>query len=290
MEIELKSQSDDGMEMVFIVRDAEVPFVNAIRRTAMVDVPKLAIEDVNIVKNDSAMFNEVLAHRLGLIPLVSNLDAIEGLPLPEDDGWFEQESEIAFRLNEVGPKVVYSKDLISSNTEIKPVHDTIPIVKLKEDEELYVEAYAKVGYGKTHVKWMPTTVCAYKQYPEITFNEDMDIDYDCADACPRGVLKSDKRSKKIKVFEDGEVVEGEDGRFKTSDCVMCKSCERASIKRAIANGASDESYINIGYRENDFIFRIETDESITAKEVLLKACEKLGEKADKFISFSEKEE
>ena len=79
MEIELRSQSDD--EMVFIVRDAEVPFINAIRRVAMVNVPKIAIEDVNIIRNDSAMFNEVLAHRLGLTPLVSDLDALEGTPL-----------------------------------------------------------------------------------------------------------------------------------------------------------------------------------------------------------------
>ena len=131
MEIELKSQSDN--EMVFIVRDAEVPFINAIRRVAMVNVPKIAIEDVNIIKNDSAMFNEVLAHRLGLTPLVSDLDALEGLPLPEDDGWQEYTSGIMFHLNEVGPKVVYSKDLISSDSKIKPVYDTIPLVKLKED-------------------------------------------------------------------------------------------------------------------------------------------------------------
>ncbi len=87
MEIEVKSQSEN--EIVFIVRDAEVPFINAIRRVAMVNVPKIAIEDVNIIRNDSAMFNEVLAHRLGLTPLVSDLDALEGLSLPEDDDWEE---------------------------------------------------------------------------------------------------------------------------------------------------------------------------------------------------------
>lgn len=46
MEIEIKSKTDD--EMVFIVRDAEVPFINAIRRCAIVNVSKLAIENVNI--------------------------------------------------------------------------------------------------------------------------------------------------------------------------------------------------------------------------------------------------
>ena len=285
MEIEIKSQSDD--EIVFIVRDAEVPFINAIRRCAMVNVPKIAIEDVNIVRNDSAMFNEVLAHRLGLTPLVSNIEAIEGLPLPEDDGWeYNEETDswadnlkkgVIFKLNEVGPKVVYSKDLISSDETIKPVYDTIPLVKLKDGEVLDIEAVAKVGYGKEHAKWMPTTVCAYKQYPEITFNDNVDIDYDCASACPRGVLKSDKRSKNIKILD-------------IENCSMCKSCVRSSINRAAANGAPDKSYINVGYRENDFIFRIETDGSMPPKEVLLTACDKLGEKADKFISFSEKEE
>ena len=271
MEIEVRSQSDD--ETVFIVRDAEVPFINAIRRVAMVNVPKIAIEDVNIIRNDSAMFNEVLAHRLGLTPLVSDLDALEGLSLPEDDDWGEYTNGIMFHLNEVGPKVVYSKDLISSDSKIKPVYDTIPLVKLKDGEELNIEAVAKVGYGKEHAKWMPTTVCAYKQYPEITFNDDVEIDYDCAQACPRGILKSDRRSKKIKIVEEHE----NSPLIGVENCAMCKSCVRAS----------DNGYINVGFKPNDFIFRIETDGAMPPKEVLLKACDVLGEKADKFIRFSE---
>lgn len=271
MEIEVRSQNDD--EMIFIVRDAEVPFINAIRRVAMVNVPKIAIEDVNILVNDSAMFNEVLAHRLGLTPLVSDLDALEGLSLPEDDDWEEFSNGIMFYLKEVGPKVVYSKDLKSSDSRIKPVYDTIPLVKLKEGEKLDIEAVAKVGYGKEHAKWIPTTVCAYKQYPEITFNEDVEIDYDCAQACPRGILKSDKRSKKIKIVEEHE----NSPLIGVEECAMCKSCVRAS----------DNGYINVGFRPNDFIFRIETDGAMPPKEVLLKACDVLGEKADKFIRFSE---
>ena len=271
MEIEVRSQNDN--EMIFIVRDAEVPFINAIRRVAMVNVPKIAIEDVNIIVNDSAMFNEVLAHRLGLTPLVSDLDALEGLSLPEDDDWEEFSNGIMFYLKEEGPKVVYSKDLKSSDSRIKPVYDTIPLVKLKDGEKLDIEAVAKVGYGKEHAKWIPTTVCAYKQYPEITFNDDVEIDYDCAQACPRGILKSDKRSKKIKIVEEHE----NSPLIGVEECAMCKSCVRAS----------DNGYINVGFRPNDFIFRIETDGAMPPKEVLLKACDVLGEKADKFIRFSE---
>ena len=263
MEIEVKSQDDN--EIVFIIRDAEVPFVNAIRRTAMMSIPKLAIEDVNIVKNDSAMFDEVLAHRLGLTPVISNSDLIEGLELPEecDCDDYCPKCSVSFTLNKTGPGVIYSKDLVSSDSKIKPVFDTIPLVKLKENQSIELEAVAKLGYGKDHAKWMPTTVCAYKQYPKITFNEDVEVDYDCADACPRNILKSDRRSKLIKVLD-------------IENCAMCKSCMRACVN----------DYINVGYEENNFIFKIETDGSMTPKEVLLRACDVLGDKAGEFISFS----
>ena len=117
MKIDVKEQDENSM--TFIVRDAEVPFVNAIRRIAMMKVPKLAIEDVFIVKNDSAMFDEVLAHRLGLTPLVSDAESIEGLVLPEDCDCDSEKGEycprcsVSFSLRETGPKTVYSKDLKS---------------------------------------------------------------------------------------------------------------------------------------------------------------------------------
>ena len=217
MEIEIRSQTDD--EIVFVVRDAEVPFVNAIRRCAMVNVPKIAIENVNIIRNDSAMFNEVLAHRLGLTPLVSNIDAIEGMALPEDED-YEESQGVMFSLYEEGPKVVYSKDLISSDSKIKPVYDTIPLVKLKEGEVLKIEAEAKVGYGKEHAKWMPTTVCAYKQYPEITFNEDVDIVKDVLATSPDDIieLSPDMRLQEVTMpnFEQTEETDEIESLINTS--------------------------------------------------------------------------
>ncbi|MDR2966753.1 MAG: DNA-directed RNA polymerase subunit D [Methanobacteriaceae archaeon] len=268
MEIELKEKNEN--EIVFIIRNAEVPFVNAIRRIAMMEIPKIAIEDVNIVKNDSTMFDEVLAHRLGLTPLFSNLEVIEGLVMSEDCDCDDHcpRCSVSLTLNKTGPenkediKVVYSKDLSSTDSKIKPVYDTIPLLKLKKDQDVELEAVAKLGFGKNHAKWIPTTVCSYKQYPKITFNEDLEVDYECAEACPRGILKTDKRSKKIKVNN-------------IENCSMCKSCVRAS----------ENDYINVGYEKNNFIFRLETDGSMDPEEVLLKACDVLSEKAEKFITF-----
>ena len=262
MEIELKEKN--GNEIVFIIRDAEVPFINAIRRIAMMEIPKIAIEDVNIVKNDSSMFDEVLAHRLGLTPLFSGAEAIEGLVFSEDCECEDYcpSCSVSFTLNKTGPGVVYSKDLSSTDSKIKSVFDTIPLLKLKDGEDVELEAVAKLGLGKEHAKWIPTTVCAYKQYPKITFNEDLEVDYGCADACPRGILKADKRSKKIKVNN-------------IENCSMCKSCVRAS----------ENNYVDVGYEKDNFIFRLETDGSMTPEEVLLRACDVLDEKTEKFISF-----
>ena len=280
MKIDVKEQDENSM--TFIVYDAEVPFVNAIRRITMMKVPKLAIEDVFIVKNDSAMFDEVLAHRLGLTPLVSDAESIEGLVMPEDcdcnhdgDGNYDPKKgeycprcSVSFALRETGPKTVYSKDLKScSDSKIKPVYDTIPLLKLKEGEEVNLEAVAKLGIGKEHAKWVPTTVCAYKQYPEITFNDDEEVIYAVADTCPRGVLEADKEEGRIDIVD-------------IENCSLCKTCVRTAK-------AYDSKFINVGYRENDFIFKIETDGSMPPKEVLLKACDVLDSKADEFITFSE---
>jgi len=132
MEIEVKKKNEN--ELVFTISGADLSFVNAIRRVCMMEVPKLAIDDVHIIKNDSAMFDEVLAHRLGLTPLVSDSESIEGLVLPEecDCEDYCPRCSVSLVLKKEGPGVVYSKDLSSEDSRIKPVYDTIPLLKLKD--------------------------------------------------------------------------------------------------------------------------------------------------------------
>jgi DNA-directed RNA polymerase subunit D len=264
MEIDVKSKTDN--ELVFIIRDADFTFVNAIRRICMMEVPKIAIEDVHIVKNDSAMFDEVLAHRLGLTPLISDSESVESLLLPEDCDCDETcpRCTVSLVLKKKGPGVVYSKDLTSEDPKIKPVYDTIPLLKLKEDQEVELEASAQLGIGMDHAKWEPTTACAYKYYPEITVHENCDECQKCVEACPRGVLEFDQKTKKVNVVD-------------IENCSMCKSCVRVCETGAI----------DIGYQEGNFIFRIETDGSVPPEEVLIKACDVLSIKADNFITFCE---
>ena len=43
--------------------------VNMIRKISMTEVPVLAIKEAYFMENNSALFDELVAHRLGLIPL-----------------------------------------------------------------------------------------------------------------------------------------------------------------------------------------------------------------------------
>lgn len=116
------------------VTDIDVSLANAIRRSAL-EIPIMAIDEVEIIKNDSALYDEILAHRLGLIPIKT-----------EKSG-----KEIKFKLKETGPKLVYSKD-IKPNIGTEP---NFPIVLLDNDQEIEMVCEARLGKGIDHVKYSP---------------------------------------------------------------------------------------------------------------------------------------
>ena len=125
---------------------APLSFSSALRRIMISEVPTYAIENVYFYENTSSMYDEVLAHRLGLIP-------IKGVPVSGDE-------VIVLTISKEGPCTVYSSDLKSESGE--PAFENIPIVKLAEDQKLELETEALVGTGKIHAKWQPCNA-VYKQ-------------------------------------------------------------------------------------------------------------------------------
>jgi DNA-directed RNA polymerases I and III subunit RPAC1 len=66
-------EEPDEHTLVFEVIHVDTSFVNALRRILLSEVPTVALEYIYMWNNSSILHDEVLAHRLGLIPL--NLDA-----------------------------------------------------------------------------------------------------------------------------------------------------------------------------------------------------------------------
>ena len=159
-----KVKSGDA-KIKFVLDKTTFGFTNALRRAAMFEVPTLAIEDIYFIDNSSALYDEMVAHRLGLIPLTTDLKTFK---TPADctcKGKGCVKCEIKLTLKEKGPKLVYASDLKSTDSTVKPVYPNTPIVELLEGQEIELEAVAKLGHGSTHVKWSPC-LAYYFRHPK----------------------------------------------------------------------------------------------------------------------------
>jgi len=151
-----------------IIKFNNVPrqYVNAIRRLSISEVPTLAIDDVVILDNSSVMHDEAIAHRLGLIPLRTDLsrfvmphdcDCKSTLGCSKCRVLLVLDSEASEKT-----KVVTSGELLSEDELVKPVSKDIPIIVLAPSQKLKFEAYARLGVGKDHAKWQPTSAAIVK--------------------------------------------------------------------------------------------------------------------------------
>ena len=123
--------SNSGTKTVYEIEGVSPAYVNSIRRFGMDYVPTLAIEDVEIVANSSALYDEVVAHRLGLIPLTTDL---KSYTLPEGEEISAMNS-VQLSLNVDTPGYVYAKDLQSKDPKVVPVYDNIQITYLLEGQQ-----------------------------------------------------------------------------------------------------------------------------------------------------------
>lgn len=137
----------------FILDDSNPQFANALRRIILSGIPILAVEYVDFTANDSALYNEVIAHRMALIPLVFDSKDFNLKSECKCEGKGCSQCEVVFAIDKKGPTVVYSKDMKSSNKDVKPLYDNIPVVELQEGQKLKLEATAILGFGRNHAKW-----------------------------------------------------------------------------------------------------------------------------------------
>ena len=170
-ELRLTSQFIDILqkeEERIVIKFSNIPrqYVNAIRRLSISEVPSLAIDDVVILENSSVMHDEAIAHRLGLIPLRTDLDRFV---MPHDCDCKStlgcSKCRVLLVLDSEAnekTKVVTSGELLSEDELVKPVSNDIPIVVLAPNQKLKFEAYARLGVGKDHAKWQPTSAAIVK--------------------------------------------------------------------------------------------------------------------------------
>jgi DNA-directed RNA polymerase subunit D len=156
MKVKILNKTDT--EIKFSVEGISQSLASALRRVMLSEVPTMAIEWVDFKKNDSALNDEIIAHRLGLIPLTFDRKIYN---LPSEcscNGKGCSRCQVKLSLKKKGPCTVYAEDLKSTDENVKPVYPKIPIVELLEGQELQLEATAQLGIGREHAKWQAAVV------------------------------------------------------------------------------------------------------------------------------------
>ncbi len=163
MKINIKQSTDKKLK--FTLENSSEKFSNALRRAILTEASNLAIDEVTFFENDSGLYDEFIAHRLGLVPLEGD---INGMKTPENckcKGEGCSKCQVKFTLIKKGPSTVYSGDL-KGPAKFGAVDEKIPITKLEKDRKIKLEAIAVLGKGKDHAKWQPGLVSYSYDKPE----------------------------------------------------------------------------------------------------------------------------
>ncbi len=154
--MKVKIEEDGEGALKFALTGASNSYANALRRAAMSLVGCFAIDKVTFYENGSVMFDEYIAHRIGLAP-ISTPAKVSG------------DEEVLFTLEANGPCTVYSELLKSQDKEVRTANGKIPLVKLTEGQQLRLDAKAIVGTGITHAKFQPA-IATFEQTGDDSFD------------------------------------------------------------------------------------------------------------------------
>ena len=255
--------------MRLLLEEVEPAYANALRRVLVSDVPKMAIEDVEFhlgpIRADDGkeyesvgpLFDEMIAHRLGLVPIPTDLalyNRREDCPTCHGEGC--PNCTIIYSVNKRGPGVVTSADLEPiGDAKLRPKDSKIPIVKLGDGQAMLIYATAVLGSGKDHAKWQSTHGVGYRYYPILKAGGKT------LDALDPNVPFCESHMQSTSTEEE-ETLE------LSSDCETCKKF-MDQYKVDSVKAANDPKRI---------VMEFETDGSLSAKAVLLASLDILAKR------------
>lgn len=274
--IEIKSKTKE--ELVFDITGVDPTLVNTLRRIMIAEIPTMAIETVIINQNTSIIPDEVLAHRLGLIPILADADDFGEKKENED---FNEKNCIKFTLNVkceknkngiINNEQIFSRDLnleflgdqknkfYDNKTKkytIGLVNDDIYLNKLAPGMEIDLVCYCVKGIGRTHAKWSPVCTAYYKLLNKINIIKEISGNdaEELKQLCPKGVFIVNKKGN----AEVGNIRE----------CTSCRECIRQD---------KFKDFIELGKIADHYEFHIESVGMYTPESIFFRAINVLKNK------------
>ena len=238
--------------ITFEINNSSTGYVNTLRRVFTSEVPVMAISIVEFKQNSSALYDEIVAHRLGLLALKTDLKTYN---VPKKGEEESAATHLKMTLKETGPKTVYASDIKSKDPKVVPVHPETPIVKLLDGQELEFLATAHLGFGKDHAKWN-TGLVTFHYKPKITVNN---------------------KSSKLKDF-----IGKYPPQVRKKDSIDKDKIDTPELIDACA-GINDD-IVKVEYPEpaKDFVFTIESWGQLSPKEIVEAGIENYTSQLDEF--------
>jgi len=145
-------------KMDFAVEGVSLAFANALRRIMISEVPTMAVAWADVHDNTSVLFDEMLVHRIGLLPVKFDPDKFNFMEECKCEGKGCSLCQSVFVVHKTGPGMVYSGDMKSSNKTVKFTDEKFPVVELLKNQELKLEAVARLGRGTEHSRYQAAIV------------------------------------------------------------------------------------------------------------------------------------
>ena len=279
MKVNVRKMEDCYAQVEF--KDVNYSFVNSVRRSLVSMVPCLAIHEVDFhmgslgsyvdeesgeereYESISAMFNEIISHRIGMLPIPTGEKTVEAFADSIDDD--SKQPDIMYSLHKQGPCTVYSGDLepVSGDDSLVIPESKVPLVKLGEGQAILVYAKAIMGNAKKHAKWQCVVAPRFYQAPALTVSSGRGS---------KTVLETVGKSK-FKKKGKNQIID---------DPVEAHEALRKLEK--LWNNQDAQDSIEVATKKDHFIFEFETNGAMKAKLALEQALKALDKHCNEFTS------
>lgn len=221
-----KPPYDAGEVLEFKLCDVDNSIANGLRRVLLAEIPTVAIDVVTVKKNSSVFPDEMLVHRLGLVPFLSKKAAhMNYIKDCSCNGNGCDLCQIVVHLNVKCSETdhsreIFSTELVSSDPEVYPIAGSekgVWLLTLGRSQEFECKCYVRKGIAKLHSKWMPVATVSMQYCSQIDLNAeaftrmDEGLRREWVTRCPRNVYEYDEKSQQVVVKN-------------ANACIYCKEC------------------------------------------------------------------
>ena len=279
MKVKILKMEDYYAQVEF--KDVDYSFVNSIRRSLVSMVPCLALHEIDFhmgslgsyvdeesgeekeYESISAMFNEIIAHRLGMLPVPTDKKTVEAFGNAINDD--SKQPDIMYSLHKQGPCTVYSGDLepVNGDDSLIIPESNVPIVKLAEGQAILIYAKAKMGVASTHTKWQCAVAPRFYQAPTVT-------------------VSSGKGSKAVLDAVGKDKFKKKGSNHVITDPVIAHQALKDLEK--LWNDEDAQKAMEVTTKTDHFVFEFETNGAMKAKLALEQALETFNTHCNEFAT------